>query len=85
MHLTKADVWSTLKQTTPPDEGINQTQDIFIKYDVKKGQEFIMLYLQMDVLQLADVFETLLRRLHLNTASILCTPTFYLVIHGKLV
>ena len=24
-------------------------------------------------------------RLHLNTASILCTPILYLVIHGKLV
>ena len=32
-----------------------------------------------------NLSNTLLRSLHLNTASILCTVTLYLVIHGKLV
>ena len=26
LNLTKEDFWSTLKQTTPPDEKINRTQ-----------------------------------------------------------
>ena len=82
--LTKEDLWSTLKQKTPPDEEINRTQEIIKKFNVKNGQELTMLYLKLDVLQLADS-KTLLRRLHLNTASILCTPILYLVIHGKLV
>ena len=85
LNLTKEDFWSTLKQTTPPDEEINRTQETIKKFNVKNGQELTMLYLKMDVLQLADVSKTLLRRLHLNTASILCTPILYLVIHGKLV
>ena len=33
LNLTKEDFWSTLKQTTPPDEEINRTQDIIRKYD----------------------------------------------------
>ena len=57
LNLTKEDFWSTLKQTTPPDEKINRTQEIIEKYDMKNGQELTMLYLNMDVLQLADVFE----------------------------
>ena len=28
LNLTKEDFWSTLKQTTPPDEEINRTQEI---------------------------------------------------------
>ena len=57
LNLSLEDFWSTLKQTTPPDEEINRTQDIIKKYDLKNGQELTMLYLKMDVLQLADVFE----------------------------
>ena len=56
LNLTKEDFWSTLKQTTPPDEEINRTQEIIKKYDLKNGQELTMLYLKMDVLQLTDVF-----------------------------
>ena len=52
LNLTKEDFRSTLKQTTPPDEEINRTQKV-----VKNGQELTMLYLEKDVLQLADVFE----------------------------
>ena len=51
------DFWSTLKQTTPPDEEIYRTQEIKKKYDLMNGQELIMLYLKMDVLQIADAFE----------------------------
>ena len=57
LNLTKEVFWSTLKQTTPPDEEINRTQEIIEKYDIKNGQELTMLYLKMDFLQLADVFE----------------------------
>ena len=28
LNLTKEDFWSTLKQTTPPDEETNRTQEI---------------------------------------------------------
>ena len=27
LNLTKEDLWSTLKQETPPDEAINRTQE----------------------------------------------------------
>ena len=57
LDLTKEDFWSTLKQTTPPYEEINRTQDIIKKFNVKNGQEITMIYIKMDVLQLADVFE----------------------------
>ena len=57
LNLTKEDFWSTLKQTTPPDEEINRTQEIIEKFNVKNGQELTMLYLKMDFLQLVDVFE----------------------------
>ena len=62
LNLTKEDFWSTEKQTTPPDEEINRTQGIIKKFNVKKGQEIIMLYLKMDVLQLADVFENFVEK-----------------------
>ena len=44
LNLTKEDFWSTLKQTTPPDEEINRTQEIIKKFNVKNGQELTMLY-----------------------------------------
>ena len=62
LNLTKEDFWSTLKQETPPDEEINRTQEIIKKYDLKNGQELTMLYLKMDVLQLADVFENFVEK-----------------------
>ena len=60
LNLTKEDFWSTLKQKTPPDEESNRTQEI--KKNVKNGQELTMIYLKMDVLQLADVFENLVEK-----------------------
>ena len=62
LNLTKEDFWSTLKQTTPPDEEINRTQEIIKKFEVKNGQELTMIYLKMDVLQLADVFENFVEK-----------------------
>ena len=62
LNLTKEDFWSTLKQTTPPNEEINRTQEIIKKYDLKNGQECMMLYLKMDVLQLTDVFENFVEK-----------------------
>ena len=57
LNLSPEDFWSTLKQTTPPDEEINRTQEITKKFNVKNGQELTELYLKRDVLQLAEVFE----------------------------
>ena len=45
LNLTKEDFWSTLKQTTPPDEEINRTQEIIKTFNVKNGQELTMIYL----------------------------------------
>ena len=39
LNLSPEDFWSTLKQTTPPDEEINRTQEIIKKFNVKNGQE----------------------------------------------
>ena len=46
LNLTKEDFWSTLKQTTPPDDEINRTQEIVKKFNVKNGQELTMIYLK---------------------------------------
>ena len=62
LNLTKEDFWSTLKQTTAPDVETNRTQEIIKKYNPKNGQELTMLYLKMDVLQLADVFENFVEK-----------------------
>ena len=41
----------------PPDEEIDCTQEITKKFNLKTGIDLTLFYLQMDVLQLADVFE----------------------------
>ena len=55
--LTKEDYWSTLTQSYPSDDDIKRTQELIDKNKTKNGRELTMLYLKMDVLQLADVFE----------------------------
>ena len=55
--LTKEDYWSTLTQSYPSDDNIKRTQELIDKNKIKNGRELTMLYLKMDVLQLADVFE----------------------------
>ena len=62
LNLTKEDFWSTLKQTRPPDEEINRTQEIIEKYDIRNGQELTMIYLKTYVLQLADVIENFVEK-----------------------
>ena len=57
LNLTKEDYWSTLTQYYPSDDDIKRTQELIDKNNIKNGQELFMLYLKMDVLQLADVFE----------------------------
>ena len=57
LNLTKEDYWSTLTQSYPSDDDIKRTQELIDKNNIKNGQELTMLYLKMDVLQLADVFE----------------------------
>ena len=62
LNLTKEDFWSTLKQTTPPEEEINRIQELNQKYSVKNEQVLTELYLKMDVLQLADVFKNFVEK-----------------------
>ena len=57
LNLTKEDFWSTLTQSYPSDDDIKRTQELIEKYKIRNGQELTMLYLKMDVFQLADVFE----------------------------
>ena len=57
INLTKEDYWSTLTQSYPSDDDIKRTQELINKSKIKNGRELTMLYLKMDVLQLADVFE----------------------------
>ena len=79
LNLTKEDFWSTLKQTTLPDEEINRTQEIIKKFNVKNGQELTMLYLKMDVLQLADVFEMFVEKATLEYSI---NPLYYYSLPG---
>ena len=65
LNLTKEDFWSTTpNQEIPPDEEeeSNRTQEIIKKFNIKNGQEVTMLYLEMDVLQLTDVFENFVEK-----------------------
>ena len=55
--LTKEVYWSTLTQSYPNDDNMKRTQELIDKNNIKTGQELTMLYLKMDALQLADVFE----------------------------
>ena len=57
LNLTKEDYWSTLTQSYPSDDDIKRTQELIDKNKIKNGRELTMLYLKMDVLQVADVFE----------------------------
>ena len=57
LNLTKEDYWSTLTQSYPSDDDIKRTQELINKNKIENGRELTMLYLKMDVLQLADVFE----------------------------
>ena len=59
--LTNEDFWSTLNQSIPPDEEISRTQEIIKKYNIKTGKDLTLLYLKMDILQLADVFESFIQ------------------------
>ena len=85
LNLTKEDFWSTLQQSYPCDDDIKRTQHLIDKYNITTPLQLTMLYLKMDVLQSLTCSKTLLKQAPLCMASILCTPTLYLVIHGKLV
>ena len=60
LNLTKEDYWSTLTQSYPCDDDIKRTQQLIDKCNITTPQQLTMLYLKMDVLQLADVFENFL-------------------------
>ena len=61
LNLTKEDYWSTLTQSYPSDDDIKRTQELIDKNKIENGRELTMLYLKMDVLQLADVFENFVK------------------------
>ena len=46
LNLTKEDFWLTLKQTTPPDEEINRTQEIIKKKRFKERTRIIYVILE---------------------------------------
>ena len=62
LNLSPEDFCSTLKQTAPPDEAFNRTQEINKRFNVKNRQELTELYLKMDVLQLAEVLENFVEK-----------------------
>ena len=62
LNLTKEEYWSTLTQSYPSDDDIKRTQELIDKNNITTGQEITMLYLKMDVLQLADVFENFVEK-----------------------
>ena len=57
LNLTKEDYLSILTQSYPCDDDIKRTQQIIDKYNITTPQQLTMLYLKVDVLQVADVFE----------------------------
>ena len=61
LNLTKEDYWSTLTQSYPSDDDTKRTQELIDKNKIENGRELTMLYLKMDVLQLADVFENFVK------------------------
>ena len=61
LNLTKEDFFSTLNQSYPSDEEISRTKEIIRKYNIKTGKDLTLLYLKMDILQLADVFENFIQ------------------------
>ena len=83
LNLTKEDYWSTLTQSYPSDDDIKRTQELIDKNKIENGRELTMLYLKMDVLQLADVFENFVKKSTREYKIIPCIVTLYLVIHGK--
>ena len=62
LNLTKEDCWSTLTRSYPSDDDIQRTEELIDKNNIKNGQELTMLYLKMDVLQLADIFENFVEK-----------------------
>ena len=60
LNLTKEEYWSTLTQSYPCDDDIKRIQQLIDKCNITTPQQLTMLYLKMDVLQLADVFENFL-------------------------
>ena len=57
LNLTKEDYWSTLTQSYPCDDDIKITQQLIDKCNITTPQQLTMLYLKMDVLQVANVIE----------------------------
>ena len=43
LNLTKEDSWSTLKQTTPPDEEINRTKGLKKWYEERTRNNYVIL------------------------------------------
>ena len=61
LNLTKEDFWSTPKQETPPAEEFKRTQKFITNFNLKTGIDLTMFFLQIDVRQLAYVFENVMQ------------------------
>ena len=59
--LEKKDFFSKLKNKCPDDEEIERTVDIFKRFSNKNGEDLTELYLKIDVLLLACVFEKFIK------------------------
>ena len=56
LNLTN-DYWSTITQYYPCGDDIKRTQQLIDKYNITTPQQLTMIFLKVDVLQLADVLE----------------------------
>ena len=61
--MAKQDFFSNLKNKCPRDDDIQRTEEIIKKFVIKNGEEINKLYLESDVVLLADVFENFLKHL----------------------
>ena len=59
--MKKADFFSKLEKKCPSDDDINRTKHFFKSFNIEKGEELTQLYLESDIIFLADVFETFIK------------------------
>ena len=56
-NLESKDFFSKLKNKSPDEKEIDRTKETIKKFNIKNGKELTELYLESDVILLADVFE----------------------------
>ena len=60
-NLKKKDFFRKLKNKCPDDEEIERTKDIGKRFNIKDGTQITEMYLKIDVLLLACVFEKFIK------------------------